>query len=85
LLIELQNPNDGIPYDRKKGNLGAIGVTRTILWWLDDLGMRESPIAVNASKHIIEILHDDGSWDEAPLINQYKPPHWTRSGFSKQI
>lgn len=73
-FIELQNPDGGIPYGRKKGNLSAIGVTLTILWWLDDLGMLESLFTVNASKNIVETQHDDGSWDEDPLINHNNRP-----------
>jgi hypothetical protein len=69
-FIELQNHDGGIPYDRKKGNLSANGVTLTILLWLDDLWMLESLLAVYSSKYFIETQHDDGSWDESPLIDQ---------------
>lgn len=80
-FIELHNPDDGIPYDRKKGILNRIGVTFTTLWWFDVLGMIEKSIAVSASKYNITIQYYDSSWDENPLINWYNPPFWARLGF----
>jgi squalene cyclase len=79
-FTELQNTDGGFPYAMTKGNLSTIDDTLVALWWLDELGMLDSPAAEQATAYLLAVQQDDGGWDEDPALAQYDLPPWISPG-----
>lgn len=79
-FTELQNDDGGFPYDMIQGNLSTVDNTLSALWWMDELGMLESPTADKAFGYLLAIQREDGGWDEDPSITQYDLPPWVSPG-----
>lgn len=79
-FTELQNKNGGFPYDLVKGNLSSIDQTLVALWWLDELGLLESPTADRVYAYLLAVQKEDGGWDEDQALTQYDLPPWITPG-----
>jgi len=79
-LTALQNADGGFPYDMVPGNLSTINDTLVALWWLEELGLLESPAAEQAIAYLLAVQKDDGGWDEDPALAQYDLPPWISPG-----
>ena len=79
-FTELQNEDGGFPCDLARGNLSSIDQTLVALWWLDELGMLESPTAGRVYAYFLAMQKEDGGWDEDPALAQYGLPPWIAPG-----
>jgi hypothetical protein len=77
-LYELQNVDGGFPFGMQRGNLSTVNQTTVALWWLDELGLLNSPAANQALDYLLRTQKTDGSWDEDPRLTQYKLPPWIK-------
>lgn len=79
-FTELQNEDGGFPCGMAKGNLSSIDQTLVALWWLDELGMLESPAADRVYAYFLAVQNEDGGWDEDPALAEYDLPPWITPG-----
>ncbi|MBE0432271.1 terpene cyclase/mutase family protein [candidate division WOR-3 bacterium] len=79
-FVQLQNEDGGYPCAMTKGNLSSIDNTLVALWWLDEIGMKESSAADKAFGYLLAVQKNDGGWDEAPSIAQHELPPWIIPG-----
>lgn len=79
-LFALQNTDGGFPFGMQPGNLSTINDTTVALWWLEELGLVNSPIAGCAIDYLLATQQADGSWDEDPRTVQQDLPPWIKPG-----
>jgi hypothetical protein len=79
-FLDLQNEDGGFPCNRVKDNLGSVNDTLNALWWMDELGMLDSPSAKNALDYLLSMQLEDGGWDEDPRILEKDLPSWIEPG-----
>lgn len=79
-LKGLQNNDGGFPYEDERGKLSSINSTGINLALMVELGLKESDICKKTVKYLLDVQHEDGSWDENKTINKYDPPFWNTPG-----
>ena len=79
-FIELQNGDGGFPLNRIKGYPSTTNDTLNALWWIEELGMLQSPSSEKAFKYLMDTQLDDGGWDEDPHLPQEDLPPWIVPG-----
>jgi squalene cyclase len=79
-FIALQNHDGGFPCGMVGGNPSVVHKTLNAIWWLDELGMLESPPANKAFDYLFEVQREDGGWDEDPAVAPYGLPPWIIPG-----
>lgn len=79
-FLDLQNQDGGFPCNRVKDNLSSVNDTLNALWWMDELGMLDSPSAESALDYLINVQLEDGAWDEDPRVLEKDLPPWIDPG-----
>jgi hypothetical protein len=79
-FLDFQNQDGGFPCSRVKDNLSSINDTLNALWWMEELGMLNSPSAESALDYLLKKQLEDGGWDEDPRIPQKNLPPWIDPG-----
>lgn len=77
-LYKLQNADGGFPFEMQPGNLSTINETTVALWWLEELGLLNSPTGTQALDYLLRTQKTDGYWDEDPRLAQYELPPWIK-------
>jgi hypothetical protein len=79
-LAAAQNPDGGLAYRLKPGQVSSVGNTAFVLQWLDDMKVRRGPVVEPACRFLLDQQRADGGWDEAEAIRALDPPEWREPG-----
>ena len=79
-LTKLQNEDGGFPCGLQEGNPSSLERTHMALWWLEELGVRNSTEVDCAINFLVRKQSDDGSWDENPALPRQCLPPWIMPG-----
>ncbi|MDR5682698.1 MAG: terpene cyclase/mutase family protein [Armatimonadota bacterium] len=73
-IASRQNDDGGFPYEMQPGRASAIHTTCTVLDWMHDLGILDSPQAERVQTYLLAMQRPDGAWSETPGILKHRPP-----------
>jgi hypothetical protein len=79
-FLGLQNQDGGFPCSGFKDNPSSINDTLNALWWMEELGMLDTPSAESALDYLLKKQLEDGGWDEDPRIPKNDLPPWIDPG-----
>jgi hypothetical protein len=79
-LAAVQNPDGGLAFRLRPGQVSSVGNTAFALQWLDDMKVRRGPIVESACRFLLDQQQVDGGWDEAEAIRVLNPPEWREPG-----
>lgn len=79
-LAALQDAGGGFPLGMTPGRPTSVDSTLTSLWWMEELGQLESPLAGRACAYLRSVQQADGGWDEDPALAHYDLPPWVQVG-----
>jgi hypothetical protein len=79
-FLDLQNKDGGFPCKRVKGKPSSVNDTLNALWWMDELGMLNSPSAEKAFDYLLSMQLENGSWDEDIHLPKGDLPPWICPG-----
>lgn len=73
-IASRQKDDGGFPYEMQPGRVSAVHTTCTVLDWMHDLHILDSPQADRAQMYLLTMQRPDGAWSEPPGIVKYGPP-----------
>jgi len=79
-LAALQDAGGGFPLGMTPGQPTSVDSALTSLWWIEELGQLESPLAGRACAYLRSVQQADGGWDEDPALAHYDLPPWVQVG-----